>query len=133
MNVKLRSVVESQAQERCEYCHYPQKISGGVLHIEHIIPRSARGTDKPDNLALACPRCNGHKSGKVCGFDPVTRQHIPLFHPRRESWVDHFRLDRQTGLINGLTPTGRVTVRELHINEPAAVIMRQLLIAHNLL
>ena len=32
--------------------------------IDHIIPRSAGGTEDLDNLALACWHCNGHLKGK---------------------------------------------------------------------
>lgn len=109
--MKLRLTLEQHAQGCCEYCHYPQKVSGGVLHIEHIIARSKGGSDALDNLALSCPRCNGHKGEKTEGYDFLTGQRSPLFNPRKDNWSEHFRQNRQTGLIEGLTPIGRVTVQ----------------------
>lgn len=39
----------------CWYCG--QKLTGQI-HIDHIVPASAGGTDDLDNLALACGFCN---------------------------------------------------------------------------
>ncbi|MCE9671967.1 HNH endonuclease [Myxococcus stipitatus] len=58
--------------------------------VEHILPRTAGGTDTPENLALACARCN---QGKGSRHDP----HYPrdararelvekLLTRRRERW-----------------------------------------------
>lgn len=54
--------------------------------IEHIVPRSHGGTDDPENLALACERCNHQK-----GFrhdvrppgDPRAREVIARLVERR--------------------------------------------------
>lgn len=35
------------------------------LEVDHIRPRSKRGTDNPSNLQLLCPTCNKKKSNKV--------------------------------------------------------------------
>jgi len=67
------------------------------------------GTDEPENLALACYHCNLHKGPNLTGIDPETNRITPLFHPRRESWIDHFSF--QSVYLIGLTPTGRATVR----------------------
>jgi 5-methylcytosine-specific restriction endonuclease McrA len=99
---------------------------------EHIIPRAKGGENELDNLAIACPRCNSHKGEKTHGYDELTGQFVPLFHPRRDDWSTHFRLNFQTGLIEGITPSGRATVRELRFNEAAAIAMRQLLIGHGI-
>ena len=42
--------------ECCGYCGDP-----GVLHWEHLFPRSRGGPDTIDNLILACRPCNLHK------------------------------------------------------------------------
>lgn len=58
-------------------------------------------------------------SGKFCVLQP-------LFHPRRDNWHEHFRLEE--AVIEPLTPTGRVTVRLLQLNQISRVNERKLLI-----
>ncbi len=94
-----RALVTQRADSRCEYCHYPQEISNGVLDWEHIVPEFFGGETKPDNLALSCRHCNTHKLAKVDGIDPQTGAISRLFHPRKDVWGEHFRLNRQTGEI----------------------------------
>src|SRR4051794_18394911 len=38
-----------------------QEQSGLAHHVEHIVARQHGGADDPDNLALACNRCNASK------------------------------------------------------------------------
>ena len=125
---KYRVLVTDRAEQRCEYCHYPQRASNTSLEIEHIIPRSKGGKTIPQNLALACRRCNSHKSNRTDGIDNVTHEHARIFNPRSEDWDLHFHLNHHTGAIEGRTAIGRVTARELSMNEPMAVMNRQLLI-----
>jgi hypothetical protein len=47
---------------------------------------------------------------------------VTLYHPRRESWEDHFALEEFR--LVGLTPTGRATVRVLAMNDPDRVKLR---------
>lgn len=93
------------------------------LQIEHIIPRKHGGNDDPDNLALACAECNLKKSSDLAGLDPETGALTPLFHPRRDSWSDHFEWDDLR--IKGLTMIGRTTVRVLDLNAPARLRVRR--------
>jgi 5-methylcytosine-specific restriction endonuclease McrA len=37
------------------------------LEVDHIKPRSKRGTDNPSNLQLLCPTCNKKKGSTVKG------------------------------------------------------------------
>ena len=64
--------VREAARSRCGYCLSPQHLVLARLEIEHIVPLAKGGTDDESNLWLACPICNGHKSDKTEGFDPVT-------------------------------------------------------------
>lgn len=44
----------------------PKTSSGGVpFHIEHIIARKHGGATDEENLALACPHCNGYKGTDI--------------------------------------------------------------------
>ncbi len=133
MSPTLRQVVTDRANARCEYCHYPQCINDGVLHLDHIIPPQLSATHTADNRALACQHCNLRKRDKIEGVDPLTHQMVPLFNPRRQRWEEHFCLERSTGKITPLTSTGRVTVQALCLNHPNMVRVRIILIEMGLL
>ncbi len=101
-----------------------QAIQGATFHIEHIIPRCKGGGDTLDNLALACPSCNFHKSDHTESEDPETGQIVRLFHPRQDKWDEHFRLE---GLkIVGVTPVGRAIVELLDFNSERRALIRAL-------
>jgi hypothetical protein len=95
------------------------------LEIEHIVPLSEHGSDDEDNLWLACPICNSHKSNKVSGIDPRTGRAEGLFNPRHQLWSEHFSWAEGGLRISGLTPTGRATVAALHLDDdPTALAVR---------
>jgi hypothetical protein len=125
----LRRDVEQRAKGRCEYCQSPAKYSTQTFALEHIIPRSQGGNTSLDNLALACQGCNNHKYNKLKSGDPVTQQLVDLFHPRQQSWQEHFTWDERFELIIGLTATGRATVEALQLNRPELMNLRRLLYA----
>jgi len=80
-----------------------------------------------DNLALACHRCNLHKGPNLTGVDPVTGEVVPLFHPRRDRWVDHFAFwDLH---IEGLSASGRATIQVLAMNDARRLELRRELLA----
>jgi hypothetical protein len=92
MDAALVELVRRRAAGRCEYCHLPQQFSELRFHVEHIIPRQHGGTDDAENLALACPDCNLVKGPNLTGVEPGTHQVVRLFHPRRDTWAEHFTL-----------------------------------------
>src|SRR5262249_10453410 len=106
--------VRARASGRCQYCLMHESLQGGTFHVEHIVPKSKGGRSHLENLALACPGCNLHKAAKVTAVDPVTGSNAPLFHPIRQIWSQHFRIEGYQ--INGLTETGRATVNALDLN-----------------
>jgi hypothetical protein len=97
--------------------------------LEHIIPRSRGGVSTADNLAFSCQGCNNHKYTKTDGPDPLSNEVVPLFHPRRQRWRDHFAWNDDTTLVIGLTPTGRATMAALHLNRSQVVNLRRALYA----
>jgi hypothetical protein len=105
------------------------KFATQSFSIEHILPRYKGGETTFDNLALSCQGCNNHKHTKTQGIDPVTEQVAPLFHPRQQSWREHFAWSADYTLIIGLTPTGRATVKELQLNRVGLVNLRRVLFA----
>ena len=95
------------------------------LEIEHVVPLSRGGTSDESNLWLSCPLCNRHKGDRLSAIDPETGNEVPLFHPRRQRWAEHFRWSEDGLRILGLTPTGRATVVALHLDtDPDALVVR---------
>jgi hypothetical protein len=100
-----------------------EQASPVIAHqIEHIIPRKHGGTDDLQNLPLACAACNLFKGANLAGFDPLDGSVVPLFHPRRDNWGEHFLV--QQSFIEGCTPTGRATVAVLRMNDPIHLRLR---------
>lgn len=94
------------------------------MGIEHIVPTSAGGETCLENLCFSCPTCNRHKANRVTAYDRETSSEVPLFHPRKHLWRDHFAWYDEATTIFGLTPTGRATVEMLHMNRPVIVQLR---------
>jgi 5-methylcytosine-specific restriction endonuclease McrA len=80
----IRNRVAEYFQFRCAYCQTSQQIIGPLLEIDHIIPVAHGGQSHEDNLALACPMCNSHKSDLIEAIDPQTGVLVRLFDPRRQ-------------------------------------------------
>lgn len=127
ISADLRRHVGERARGCCEYCRSQAAFATESFSVEHILPRSEGGAAVPDNLALACQGCNSHKSDKTLGYDSVTGDVVPLFHPRQHRWADHFTWDHTFTLVEGVTPTGRATVYELHLNRPGLINLRRAL------
>ncbi len=86
-----RELVRRRARDSCEYCHIPQQATPIIpFHVEHVLAKPHGGTDDPQELALACDRCNAYKGPNLTSVDPETGDLVPLFHPRRDNWDDHF-------------------------------------------
>jgi 5-methylcytosine-specific restriction endonuclease McrA len=123
MDAATRRLVWELALDQCEYCGLTQQAAPfSSFQIEHVIPKQHGGTDDPSNLALACYHCNLHKGPNLAGIDPMTGEIVPLFHPRRDTWDDHFA--EREGVIVGLTPAGRATVQVLAMNAPGRLRLR---------
>ena len=84
----LRNAVIQRAGERCEYCLLTSRFQVGGFELDHIHPVSRSGPTNFDNLAFACPVCNGRKLNHVDGLDSITGEVVPLFNPRTQSWHD---------------------------------------------
>ncbi len=118
----LRRLVVQRADNRCEYCGLSQAGQEAIFHIDHIIPESAGGEDLPGNLALGCVSCSLRKGARQLLRDPETQTLVPVFHPRRDRWVEHFRWDGPR--VVGLTPTGRALVENLSLNRSLMLAIR---------
>ena len=112
-------LVHERARNCCEYCQTCRETIGQAMHVEHIDPG---GGDNPENLCLACPTCNLSKARATSALDPLTGRTVPLFHPRRQQWQEHFRWIENARRMQGLTPTGRATVERLRMNQERLIV-----------
>jgi hypothetical protein len=117
--------VIADSRHQCAYCHTLTAITGARLVIDHIVPEASGGQTVWDNLCVACHSCNEFKGAQVEVQDPRTSLHMPLFHPRRQLWRDHFCWSFDGSSIIGLTPIGRATVVALNLNHPLIVEARR--------
>lgn len=127
MNAATRAFVRARGQRRCEYCRiHEDDLPAFPFHIEHIVATKHGGTDERDNLAWSCHHCNLAKSSNLSGIDPVSGRLAPLFNPRTQNWVRHFK--RQGPKLVGRTSSGRATIVVLNVNSPQRIDLRRLLI-----
>lgn len=124
---ELRRKVAERAEYRCEYCHLHVDNAYFSHEIDHIYAEKHGGKTFEANLCLACADCNRYKSSDLCSLDPLTDEVVALYHPRRQSWSDHFRL-HEDGMIEPLSANGRATARILWLNDPETVDERRRLI-----
>lgn len=122
----LRQRVAETARFRCGYCLTSQQIIGPLLEIEHIIPEALGGLSVEENLFLACPICNSHKSQRIDAVDPDNLIVVPFFNPRTEVWHEHFEWIEDGAVIRGKPSKGRATVAALNMNHPDIVAARRL-------
>jgi len=127
-----RNRVFKRDQGHCQYCHLLQVGQAAVFHINHIIPKSRGGPTEEGNLALQCPYCSLHKSAKLDAFDSLSGEPVQLFHPLRQQWSEHFKLEADGALV-GLSPAGRATVEALKMNDPLPSVARSIQIRLGLL
>lgn len=126
-----RKTVAKRANYLCEYCLSPQDFSTQSHSIEHILPKIKKGSDEPENLALACQGCNSHKSDKTEAVDPFTKRISPLYNPRTDIWEDHFIWSDDYLEIIGTTAKGRATISLLKLNRQGIINLRTVLILYS--
>jgi hypothetical protein len=112
----MRAAVRLHAGGCCEYCGVPDFCTFFSHEPDHIIARQHGGETTLENLALSCVQCNRCKGPNIASLDPETKAIVPLFNPRKERWLNHFRTER--GRIIPLTPVGRATATLLEFNHP---------------
>src|SRR5438552_18898282 len=108
-DARTRRWLAVQADFRCEYCLTLAGVVPDPFCIEHILPRSHRGSHSRGNLAFSCQGCNNHKGAKTAATDPVTSFAVALFNPRTQRWHEHFQWTQAGTVVAGLTATGRAT------------------------
>lgn len=75
---EVREYLLEKWARKCAYC----SATNTPLEIEHIVPRSRGGSDRVDNLTLACHACNQRKGNQTAaefGFPTLhTKANQPL-------------------------------------------------------
>ena len=125
INEALRVEVARRAEHRCEYCLIAESDTGFRLQVDHIVSRKHGGLSIPENLACSCVLCNRRKGADVASVNSSSGEIVRLFHPRRDAWSDHFRLEGN--LIRGHSEVGTVTLELLRFNAPERLAERGLL------
>ncbi len=125
ISAAVRARIRDAADNRCGYCLAHQDYIPWTLEIEHIIPLARGGSNKEENIWLACHTCNLYKGSKTYGRDPLTGRRVRLFNPRRQKWSRHFQWSRDGTLIEGKTICGRATVLALNMNNLISVKVRR--------
>lgn len=123
----LQRLVKERALGYCEYCICTESHSTQSHSNEHITPEVEGGSSTEDNLALARQGCNNKKYNKTHALDPVSRERVPLFHPRKDNWHEHFVWSPDCLTLIGLTPSGRATIEALDLNRAGVVNLRDTL------
>lgn len=126
MDEALRQLIWDRAEDACEYCRLPQRFDILPFQIDHIIAQKHHGPTTSANLALCCYNDNSYKGPNIAGIDLATEEVTRLFHPRRDSWAEHFRWVGP--VLVGRTAIGRTTIDVLGINLPERVEHRRLLL-----
>jgi hypothetical protein len=120
---RLHKAVVERANNRCEYCQLSQAGQAATFHVDHIQPVADGGLTQEENLAWACVSCSLRKGSRQVLTDSVTGELTRLFHPRLDTWKEHFRWEGEH--LVGLTATGRVTIEALALNRDSIVWIRQ--------
>lgn len=79
IGVRLRFDIFKRDNFTCTYCRRSSWGDGVKLHIDHVIPRSRGGSDRPSNLTTACADCNLGKSNSLVAN--------PVRMPRMDSTI----------------------------------------------
>lgn len=132
ISAALRREVIERTGQCCEYCQLSQNDVFFAFEIDHVIAEKHGGATRTENLCLSCPDCNAFKGSDIASVDWAQGEIIvALYHPRQQRWSDYFEVDLISGLIEGLTEAGRLTIFLLHLNNADRVMDRKLLIDVN--
>ena len=72
--------------------------------------------------------CNNVKAVATTGEDPLTGLDMPLFHPRQDSWRDHFEWQENFQIVVGITSVERATVKRLELNRAGLLSLRKIMV-----
>lgn len=137
---KIKDYLFTTQGQYCAYCCFNLEINFGAkgirrAHIDHILPKGNQKYKKfvfePENLVLACSRCNGfaYKGEKDYGLNTHTDYpniNVNIIHPYRDRFLDHLSLPRSGAIliIVNNSVKGQRTLDEFGLNELVMLCLR---------
>ena len=121
----IRQQVSERAYRVCEYCLIHEDDTFWGCHLDHVVSRKHDGSDELENLAFACALCNANKGSDIASLAENPPKLTPLFHPRRDKWLEHFLL--ANSLIETISAPGEATAKILKLNHPNRIAERKTL------
>ena len=120
---KIRPDLIKEFNNKCGYCEGDLNITS-LPQIDNFYPKSKFPEEafKWENLILCCQICNIVKRDRF-PFDE--NQNPLLINPSIEKPKDHITLNSDSGLLEGKTEKGRVTISTLGLNRPELVELRR--------
>lgn len=110
---------------RCVYCDILLRENGGEgMHLDHFRPQKLfpELSRSPENLVLACAKCNLLKSN----FWPDENSSLTYFiDPFRVIRADHFSVIRD-GKVSALTQQSDYMINILSLNRPSRCTVRKM-------
>ncbi len=120
----IRDALVVDFDNKCAYCESDVGITSHA-EIENFYPKSKFPFDiafEWNNLLLSCSICNAAKRDRF----PVNDKGEPLLiNPSNEDTALHIKLDKETGLYEGITDKGKVTISTLNLNRIGLVARRK--------
>lgn len=120
----IRDELVIDFDNKCAYCQSDVGITSHA-EIENFYPKSKFPFEIAfdwNNLLLSCSICNAAKRDRF----PVNDKGEPLLiNPSIEDPDLHIKLDKETGLYEGITEKGKVTISTLNLNRIGLVARRK--------
>lgn len=57
--------IKAQYERQDGKCYYCKSRVGNNYHVDHVVPMSRGGSNSPENIVIACPKCNQSKGDKL--------------------------------------------------------------------
>lgn len=120
---QIRPDIIKEFNNKCGYCECDLNLTS-LPNIDNFYPKSIYGQKAFEwkNLILCCQVCNISKANH---FPLDDNGNALLINPSIEDPDEHIELDVNSGLLNGLTEKGKVTISTLGLNRQALVELRR--------
>lgn len=118
----LRRDMYKKQNELCAYCRIHISFACVLPHREHIVfkDKHPQWMFIPENLCVACPRCNNYKETTEVLVNPRTKTYpkkssgFKIIHPLYDRYSDHIELLGGI-LYRGKTDKGKFTINTCHL------------------
>ncbi|OCA73961.1 HNH endonuclease family protein [Chryseobacterium arthrosphaerae] len=120
---RIRPDLIKEFNNKCGYCEGDLNITS-LPQIDNFYPKNKYSQEafKWNNLILCCQVCNIVKMDKF----PLDENNMPLLiNPSIEEPQEHLTLDINSGLLEGKTEKGKITISTFALNRPELVELRR--------